>query len=563
MNCETLETFLDDYLEASLGASETEAVESHLNGCESCRRHVEWLRSLLDAAVSLRRIPERDLWPMISAEIETLRAETAPVRAISPPSRPRDFPIRRIIWPLAAAIILGILGVVAAVRLVTRKPVSNPPKAAGIESRQTEGAAARGVGSAEAMGHKESSSVTSRTDFGPTPETSKAEIESPRVSGVGKQLDSQSSARFRSGVVPGSKSVSSGYMLEVSTPASPVPSYFEIGGSADLSVQGKVWREDEKLPVSGYWLRLRTSAQGSAVLGQLSLLKESPGFTVIDGRGEATMMTPADESQNASEEPIGSYLIRPGETVRINDLQRFNIKPINIRVLSERPDVLTPLRVINRTSSIAVVDIKESRGLRYQLTLRNAGSRAVVGFVNRRRGGLGMRSEPVPPGGEFVFVLGFSPSVSEPPEVTLSMALFEDGSFEGDVDSLALFDASMRIAPKQHARRMLPLLKAAIDSLDMKDVADVAEILRSQIASLNSGADPEILEEVLRKYPSVPRTPGFDAMLNGQADMGEWIRTELLDMRMETEIGGKVDPSLLKTWLINQRKRCEELSTSP
>jgi hypothetical protein len=165
--------------------------------------------------------------------------------------------------------------------------------------------------------------------------------------------------------------VLSGYVLELRLPDDySIPFYFEIGASPNTSIKDKFYRIDERQPAPGDWLKLRTSSQGETVLLQLSILKGDPGPTVIDERGQVTMVQPREGSQEPAEESVGSYLIGIGEVLRTFDLQRFNTKPIEIRVLIDRPETPTPLRVINKTSCMAVVGIEERLGRRYRLTLK-------------------------------------------------------------------------------------------------------------------------------------------------------------------------------------------------
>ena len=60
---------LDDYVDGLLPEEERQAVETHLEACEECRREVAGLRSLLaDVSALPRNVqPGRDLWPDVAA----------------------------------------------------------------------------------------------------------------------------------------------------------------------------------------------------------------------------------------------------------------------------------------------------------------------------------------------------------------------------------------------------------------------------------------------------------------------------------------------------------------
>ena len=71
MNCNRLETLLDDYLDGVLAAPTEEEAERHLADCPACRGSVEELRRLQQATQALPRgiAPERDLLPGIRDRI--------------------------------------------------------------------------------------------------------------------------------------------------------------------------------------------------------------------------------------------------------------------------------------------------------------------------------------------------------------------------------------------------------------------------------------------------------------------------------------------------------------
>jgi Putative zinc-finger len=83
---DTFTARLSDYLDGEdMDARERAAIETHLAGCAGCRAALEELRGVAAAAASLAdTAPATDLWPGISARIETGRP-TVPV--VSAPRR--------------------------------------------------------------------------------------------------------------------------------------------------------------------------------------------------------------------------------------------------------------------------------------------------------------------------------------------------------------------------------------------------------------------------------------------------------------------------------------------
>lgn len=85
LTCDALDAVLADYLEGTLGDSRAADVELHLSGCVRCTSVVRGLESIANEAASLPAlVPSRDLWPAISARIDTPVIQLAPRSAPGP-----------------------------------------------------------------------------------------------------------------------------------------------------------------------------------------------------------------------------------------------------------------------------------------------------------------------------------------------------------------------------------------------------------------------------------------------------------------------------------------------
>ncbi len=111
MKCDEVRTFLDDYLDRSLGEPEREAVTSHLASCPACAAELEELRTLLADVAALPEAiePERDLWGEIEPRLRRVSGMagrrdggTAGDRSAVPPFRRSA----RTWWMLAAAAVV-------------------------------------------------------------------------------------------------------------------------------------------------------------------------------------------------------------------------------------------------------------------------------------------------------------------------------------------------------------------------------------------------------------------------------------------------------------------------
>ncbi len=565
MNCATFDIRVDDYLESSLAQPEREELEEHLRECCRCRREIESLQALLSRCAGLTREipPDKDMWPPIAAEIRAQGALNQTLRRISRSGISWSFPKSHLPWRTAAAIALATLALMAAVQLVRRTPASKRTQLPSApKSAQPEHVAA------PVLGKREVFPQSGRAGAAPANQT-KSDSNSIRRAHEGSSDPASGAmptrtansvvATSKPGVSPHSQSGLSEYVLELRMPQWAFPLYFDIGASPNCNVEGL--RQDDTLPAQGDWIKIQTSARGDAVSIQVWVLAGSPGLSIVEKGSGVTMQGPPGDDRNPADKLVGSYSIMPEQTIQVLDLRSFNIKPIEIGLVRDRPDFPTPLRVVNRTSSLKVVDIEERRGGRYRVTLQNVSNRTIIGWMHRRHNGEGMSATPLPPGSTTSFRETFFPSEKNPPEVTVNMAMFEDGSYEGDVDSWALFNARMKVIPKIHAARMRPLFAQALESWREDLASEIADRLRSQIASPSPDLAPEVKNEILAEDPSVSQSPKSMAVVKGPS-IGGWEKYELLDMRRCCERDGKIVPALFKAWL-TQRKEMFERQLAP
>lgn len=79
---------LSDYLDGELDAGDRAQVESHLAGCEDCRKTLADLRLLIAHAANLQDAgPDADLWPGVAARVGDGRRNLAQFRSTSPSKR--------------------------------------------------------------------------------------------------------------------------------------------------------------------------------------------------------------------------------------------------------------------------------------------------------------------------------------------------------------------------------------------------------------------------------------------------------------------------------------------
>lgn len=70
MNCERVETLLDDYIGNALSAEEQQSVSQHLAQCNDCRAMLKQLQDIVGEAAHLPPLtPSRDLWSSIESRL--------------------------------------------------------------------------------------------------------------------------------------------------------------------------------------------------------------------------------------------------------------------------------------------------------------------------------------------------------------------------------------------------------------------------------------------------------------------------------------------------------------
>lgn len=213
---------------------------------------------------------------------------------------------------------------------------------------------------------------------------------------------------------------------------------------------------------------------------------------------------------------VGSFLVHEGESIRPAELGRFGIDPFEMRVIEARPVVFEPgkgPRITNRTTTLEVVGLEKSLD-RYRLLLQNNSGKNVAAYtISTTNGSLSM-SDPAGPGlTEPVIAAGASShgthltaSDVEEGGITISVVVFEDGSFEGDPELAARFMARWKGITIQ-APQILPLIEQTLEADDV-ELQAAFEKLEADLWAMPEAIDKHSALELLKTaYPSFdPKT---------------------------------------------------------
>ncbi|MEK6321156.1 MAG: hypothetical protein AABN33_05675 [Acidobacteriota bacterium] len=164
------------------------------------------------------------------------------------------------------------------------------------------------------------------------------------------------------------------------------------------------------------------------------------------------------------EKLAGSYLIHEGETARSTGLAEFGIEPFEMKVISAKPISFKPgegPRIINNTTALEVARLEKHLDF-YSIWLKNTSSKNVVAYtVYSGNSGSSTSGRgtvlPVIAAGATTHETHMAVSDVERNGITISIAVFDDGTFEGDaklaVQVLATGEGVRTQAP--HVLRMI------------------------------------------------------------------------------------------------------------
>ena len=277
------------------------------------------------------------------------------------------------------------------------------------------------------------------------------------------------------------------------------------GGYLQISPTRKVEQSKERrdgLPVTG--IRIRPILEGDGVRVKIGLVLDDSQPVAAPG-----------PKYGEKEEIIASYLAHLDEVITVNELERFGFKSLTLKVVLYQPPVSTdnaPLppvsvpRVVNELKNVGVVDWKPDPRVTngYVLILKNLASTSIVAVTVTANSTMTMestRSKPIAkPGDTFEVIIRLDDEMAEPPTpVLVKSVLFDNGSFEGDLEAAAAMEARRRGRELQLGRFLQLLQKASSSAIESP--TNTLQNLKSAVEKLRIDVDPEITEQVRVQFP--------------------------------------------------------------
>ncbi|MEP6818297.1 MAG: hypothetical protein ABJA18_02115 [bacterium] len=235
--------------------------------------------------------------------------------------------------------------------------------------------------------------------------------------------------------------------------------------------------------------------------------------------------------ENDKEVLVNTYRLSEDETVKTEELTKFGLECLVLRVVKAKPrfeDPSPPImpKVENKTKAIEVVGFYQAAPLSdsFQLSLRNVSNKKIIAldlFIPAAdgNGGSGLRSQggdkehPVMlPGSISVEHIGISrggrmtpngfvPDVALQQTLIIRTVVFDDGTYDGLVEPAAEIEAQRRGLDIQR-RRILLLLQEPKKTID-GDVTTTLDELKEQAYALSKTTDGSVVLELIALFPSL------------------------------------------------------------
>jgi hypothetical protein len=224
---------------------------------------------------------------------------------------------------------------------------------------------------------------------------------------------------------------------------------------------------------------------------------------------------------------VASRLIRENETVNLEEMAQYGLEPVGFKVLRSKPWSIGTPEITNKTQSLILGAITEERPA-YHLTARNLSQKCVTsirwyGLENgNRSGGSGLSGKCIiRAGGTFDFMQRFAMGETDQPgrrEIVIEAILFEDGTFEGDIDTAAGM-AALMAGEKIQSANVNKLLQG-VSSASPADVGETLSRLKRDVNALGDEVSQTTLEELSQRFanasPDVRQRRIGQEIQNGQ-----------------------------------------------
>lgn len=294
-----------------------------------------------------------------------------------------------------------------------------------------------------------------------------------------------------------------------------------------------------------------------------------------------TVSTLSGRKALENEQPVGTYLIRETEKISIDELKRFGIEPFEIKLVRVNPNIAPlPRVVLKGVESVVVINVmaKETTLPSYRIILRNQSNKNIVALgVDVVAGGKvqitskprGIEGQPLIASGKEYWLGVAAPNRAQPilggyvptspsdQEIQIKAAIFDDGTYEGEAETAAAV-RGYQAGEKMELPRLIPLLEDALNSSNA-DLAESLKNLESQVSSVASDADPQIVRSLTSEFPQASGSTSR-VIKETMEVTATTIKSNLLkEIRtLENEGSQSLNADLYRTWLTKTKERYQK-----
>jgi hypothetical protein len=278
------------------------------------------------------------------------------------------------------------------------------------------------------------------------------------------------------------------------------------------------------------------------------------------------------------EEPVTIVEFSEGKQVTINELTKFGVEPIEIKLVKVVPRRTVLPQIVNQTESVLVsgIQVGTSTLPSYQLSLQNTSTRDIVAMevtvvlsgkistVMVRHGEQG--AALIYAGKQYPLTISAAyqvrPSYGEKPpdfsrdhDCVIKSVIFRDGTYEGDKISAARLRAMIK-AQQIYLPRVIALLQEALNSTD--DGITLKQRLAAGLAALKTEVDESEVKLVFDEFPGL--TPNAKTVLSqimrgGFNGVSRTLREEL--DRFEKSQASH-EKAAFRDWLLATKNKYEQ-----
>jgi len=227
--------------------------------------------------------------------------------------------------------------------------------------------------------------------------------------------------------------------------------------------------------------------------------------------GDFGRLTTPVSLYNLRQEKVDTVSARLNQTVTLSGMAAAGLEPLAIKIVPAQPEFPTGPQVLSKAPSLRVELAGEDRTF-YKLKVHNVSAKAVSSIMLEMRHGRDSQSSTsdsypkvlIAPDATYQTQFSIPYNDNSAPALTLELecAIFQDGTWEGDVVSVAGM-AATQVAREVQRQRIDRAINVIVAGNEGDDDAKVAQI-RAAVAKFGDQPDGETIERLRARFAGLP-----------------------------------------------------------